>query len=122
MKPLIFFIIFAGVLLNATAQLFIKFGTKSFINLNLSENGYLVTAFQIALNPYIILGLCCYVISVGIWIYVLSKVDVSIAYPMLSIGYVVNACAAFFLFNEPLSFMKIVGIFIILLGTFIISL
>jgi|CryBogDrversion2_7_1035282.scaffolds.fasta_scaffold02216_5 multidrug transporter EmrE-like cation transporter len=121
MKLSIFATILCGVLLNAVAQLFIKAGTKSFADLNLIENGYLSTFFQIAFNLNIVAGLSCYVISVGIWIYVLSKVDVSIAYPMLSIGYVVNALAAWFLFNEPLSMSKILGIGIILVGTYVIS-
>ena len=41
--------------------------------------------------PFILAGLACYVVSVVVWVIGLSKVPVSIAYPMLSIGYVINA-------------------------------
>ncbi len=59
------------------------------------------------------IGLFCYAISVVIWILALSRVDVSIAYPMLSIGYIVNALAAWALFGEALTVSRAVGIAVI---------
>jgi len=56
-----------------------------------------------------------------IWILALSRVQVSIAYPMLSLGYVVNAVAAWFLFNEAFNPAKVLGIGVIILGVAIIS-
>jgi len=61
------------------------------------------------------------VVSVGVWIVGLSRVDVSIAYPMLSLGYVVNAFAAWYLFGEVLSVQRLVGIGIILVGVFVLA-
>jgi multidrug transporter EmrE-like cation transporter len=55
------------------------------------------------------------------WIAALSKVPVSVAYPMLSIGYVVNAIAAYYLLNEDLGPQKLVGIGIIIIGVFIVA-
>ena len=51
----------------------------------------------------------------------MSRVDVSIAYPMLSLGYVVNAFAAWYLFGEVLSVQRLVGIGIILIGVFVLA-
>jgi multidrug transporter EmrE-like cation transporter len=73
------------------------------------------------MQPYILGGLACYVLSVGIWIAALSRVPVSVAYPMLSIGYVVNAIAAHFLFGEALSAAKIGGIAVIIVGVVLVS-
>jgi multidrug transporter EmrE-like cation transporter len=61
------------------------------------------------------------VISVAVWIIGLSRVDVSIAYPMLSLGYVVNAFAAWYLFGEVLSVQKLIGIGIILIGVLVLA-
>jgi multidrug transporter EmrE-like cation transporter len=61
------------------------------------------------------------VLSVGIWIVALSRVDVMVAYPMLSIGYVVNALIAWQLFGEALTPTRIAGIAIIILGVVVIS-
>jgi multidrug transporter EmrE-like cation transporter len=65
--------------------------------------------------------LICYGVSVVVWVLALSRVDVSIAYPMLSIGYIVNAIAASHLFNEPIGVGKMLGIGIIILGVYILA-
>jgi multidrug transporter EmrE-like cation transporter len=51
----------------------------------------------------------------------LARVEVSVAYPMLSVGYVVNALAAWWLFGENLSAARIAGIGIILLGVWLVA-
>jgi multidrug transporter EmrE-like cation transporter len=51
----------------------------------------------------------------------LSRVEVSIAYPMLSVGYVVNAAAAWYLFGEQVTIERLVGIGIIILGVFVVA-
>jgi multidrug transporter EmrE-like cation transporter len=56
-----------------------------------------------------------------VWILALSRVDVSVAYPMLSLGYIVNALAASALFGEQLTPTKLVGIGIICLGVFVLA-
>src|SRR5467141_5298762 len=66
-------------------------------------------------------GLACYVVSVVVWIVALSRVPVSIAYPMLSIGYVVNAVAAWYLLGEAVTPMRLAGIGIIVFGVFIVA-
>lgn len=60
-------------------------------------------------------------LSVVVWILGLSRVDVSIAYPMLSLGYVVNAFAAWYLFGEVLSVQRLIGIGIILIGVYVLA-
>lgn len=76
---------------------------------------------QLTSNLYILLGLITYMISVVVWIGVLSRVNVSIAYPMVSLGYIVNAIAAFYLFHEPLTAVRISGIFVILIGVYMVA-
>jgi len=61
------------------------------------------------------------VVSLVVWIMALSRVDVSIAYPMLSIGYVVNALAAWYLFGEALTAFKLTGIGFIVVGVFLVA-
>jgi multidrug transporter EmrE-like cation transporter len=60
-------------------------------------------------------------LSVVIWIMALSRLDVSLAYPMLSIGYVVNAVAAWQLFGEPLTFQRLIGIGTIIVGVLLVA-
>lgn len=116
-----FLLILLGVVLNAVAQLLLKAGTNALGNLNISRVEILPTVLRTTLEPYILGGLACYVFSLAIWILVLSKVEVSVAYPMLSIGYIINAIAAWYLFGEIISAQKMAGITIIILGVYFIA-
>jgi multidrug transporter EmrE-like cation transporter len=69
----------------------------------------------------VVAGLSCYVVSVVVWILGLSRVPVSVAYPLLSVGYIVNAIAAYFLFGEALAPQKLVGIGFIVIGVFLVA-
>jgi multidrug transporter EmrE-like cation transporter len=60
-------------------------------------------------------------VSLVVWVLGLSRVDVSIAYPMLSIGYVLNAVAAWYLFGESLTAQKLIGIAFIVAGVFLVA-
>ena len=121
MKLVEFSLILSGVLLNACAQLLLKAGTNRIGHFDFSLNNALPIGWQLATNPYIFGGLSCYVVSVVVWIMALSRVPVSIAYPMLSIGYVVNALAAWWLFGESLTVMRIAGIGIIIVGVYLVT-
>jgi multidrug transporter EmrE-like cation transporter len=105
-----FSFILTGVLLNAGAQLLLKAGTNA-----------RPLGLALAIEPHILAGLACYVISVVVWVIGLSKVPVSIAYPMLSIGYVINAIAAYYLLGESVTPMRLAGIGVIIVGVFIVA-
>ena len=105
-----FAIVLVGVLLNAAAQLLLKAGTNA-----------VPLGLRLAIEPHVLGGLACYVISVVVWLIALSRVPVSIAYPMLSIGYVVNALAAWYLLGETLTPMRLAGIGIIIAGVFLVA-
>ena len=116
-----FALIITGVLLNAVAQLALKASVNDTGIISLDMQSLLSSAGGLASNLWLWLGLVCYAISVVIWILALSRVDVSIAYPMLSIGYIVNAFAAWHLFDEPMNVGKIVGIGIIIVGVYVLA-
>ncbi len=92
-----------GVLLNAGAQLLLKAGTNVLGVLTLTRDTWLDTLVKMATQGYFVLGTACYVLSLFVWILGLSRVPVSVAYPLLSVGYVVNAIAAHYLFGEAVT-------------------
>jgi len=114
-------LILLGVLLNAAGQLALKQGARVMGPVGLAPAELFSAGLVAALNPFIWLGLVCYVVSVAVWIVALSRVDVSLAYPMLSIGYVVTALAAAWFFGEELNPMRIAGIAVIIVGVILIS-
>lgn len=116
-----FVFIMAGVLLNATAQLLLKAGTNAVGRFEFTAQNIVPVGMKLAFEPHIAGGVACYVVSLVVWLVGLSRVDVSIAYPMLSIGYVINALAAWYLFGESLTAQKLVGIGFIVLGVVLVT-
>jgi multidrug transporter EmrE-like cation transporter len=114
-------LILTGVLLNAVAQLLLKAGAGALGDIDLRPGNAMAIASRLVLNPPIIAGLFCYAVSVVVWILALARVEVSVAYPMLSIGYVVNAVAAWWLFGESLNGARIAGIGVIIVGVWLVA-
>ena len=111
--------ILSSVFLNAVAQLLIRkgmlcigiFGVDNFVD----NMGAMLT------NLWLWSAMISYAISILLWMSVLSKVEISYAYPFLSIGYILAAVAGYWFFNENLSVTRIVGIVVICVGVIIIS-
>ncbi len=121
MNAISFSLLMTGVLLNAGAQLLLKAGTNSVGTFEYISANIIPIGWKLATEPHIIGGLGCYVISVVVWIMALSRVEVSIAYPLLSVGYVVNAIAAYYLFGEAVTPMRLTGIAVIIVGVWIVA-
>jgi multidrug transporter EmrE-like cation transporter len=114
-------LILLGVFLNAAAQIFLKIGTKTIGHFEFSLENLIPITVKALQNPGILGGLTCYVLSVAVWIMALSRVEVSFAYPILSVGYIVVAIAGYFLLEESLGWSRILGIFVIILGVYLVS-
>lgn len=114
-------LILTGVMLNAVAQLLLKAGTNAVGHFEFQADQIIPIGMKLALEPHILGGMVCYVVSLVVWIMGLSRVEVSVAYPMLSIGYVLNAIAAWYLFGEALSVMRLTGIGIIIVGVYVVA-
>jgi multidrug transporter EmrE-like cation transporter len=76
---------------------------------------------SIGLNPWFIAGMSCYALSIGLWLLVLAKAEVSLAYPLLSIGYIITAVIGYYYLGESMSPTKLTGIGLICFGIIILS-
>jgi multidrug transporter EmrE-like cation transporter len=121
MTAVTFALILTGVMLNAAAQLLLKAGTNAVGHFEFSTANLVPIGWRLVTEPHIVGGMACYVMSLGVWIMGLSRVPVSVAYPMLSVGYVVNALAAWWLFGESFSAQKIAGIATIIIGVWLVA-
>ena len=121
MNLISFALIFTGVMLNAAAQILMKAGTNSIGYFEFSMQNIVPIGWKLATEWHIVVALFCYALSVIIWILALSRVPVSIAFPLLSMAYIVTAIAAWYLLGEALSLTKVAGIVVIILGVIIIS-
>ncbi len=114
-------LILLGVVTNAGAQIMLKLGMNAIGRFDLSLSEFSVVFPKIATSFYIWCGLLSYVFSFAVWLVVLSRVDVSLAYPMISIGYIIGLFAGYWLFQEPVTFTRVFGVGVIVLGVILIS-
>lgn len=114
-------LIMLGVMLNAAAQLLLKQGMLQIGHFSFQWANAWPVFTQVAVNPFVFLGLSSYVVSVVVWLLVLSRVEVSFAYPMLSVGYIVSMAAAYYLFGEQVTMVRSLGVFVIILGVVLIT-
>jgi multidrug transporter EmrE-like cation transporter len=119
------FILFT-VLTNAAAQLMLKQGMMNLAPVQIGsltfDSASLAGKLGMALlNPWVIAGLATFVVSTVSHMFVLSKVELSFAYPFLSLAYIAVAVAAWMLFAEDLNALRIAGIGLICAGTVLIA-
>jgi multidrug transporter EmrE-like cation transporter len=115
--PLILF----TVLTNAAAQIMLKKGMIGVGNLDIAADGLISTVFRVVFNPFVFFGLATFVVSMASHLIVLSKVQLSYAYPFLSLAYVVVAAYSYLFFAEDVGLARLAGFGLIIAGTVLIA-
>jgi multidrug transporter EmrE-like cation transporter len=117
-----FTFILSGVILNAAAQLLLKAGTNALGGaIHLTRDNWFVTGLKVATQWPIMAGMACYAISLVVWILGLSRTDVTVAYPMLSLGYVIGAVGAWMFLGEAIPPQRMLAIGVIMLGVVLLA-
>jgi len=106
---------------NAAAQIMLKRGMMQLGPIGTGPESLVVTMFSVVFHPWIFLGLSTFVISMASHLFVLSRVDLSFAFPFLSLAYVLVTAYAFFAFGEDVGLLRVAGIALICGGTLLIS-
>lgn len=119
MKPALLATILGTVCLSAVAQVALKIGTRA---LSSSAGKDLpAVLLSVASSPFIWLGLGIYGASVLAWLWVLSKTDVSVAYPFVGISFVLTAVMGAVLLHENVSPLRIAGTALVIFGCILIA-
>ena len=116
-----FAILFCGVLLNALAQLALKAATRASGPLIAGDAHLWQRALDLLVVPSLWYALCAYGLSVIVWLVGLSRVPVTQAYPLLSLGYVINIGLAWWLLGEVPNVQRVAGIGVIVLGVCLVA-
>ncbi len=116
-----FSILCGGVLLNALAQLGLKAATDATGPLVGAEGVVLRRSLELLTVPWLWAALACYGVSVIVWLFGLSRVPVSQAYPLLSLGYVLNVGLAWWLLGETPNVLRVAGIAVIVFGVVLVA-
>lgn len=120
MNLITFIIALASVSLNALAQIALRKTMLTLGQMPSELSGYFNLALNLLSNIWFMLGMGCYVISIGLWMVVLGKVEVSLAYPLLSVGYILTAVIGYFFMGENVNLIRIIGLTFICVGIIII--
>jgi drug/metabolite transporter (DMT)-like permease len=110
-----------NIVFNVIGQLLLKYGMNKLGDFQISFNALIPVFIKAFLSPFILLGLGCYVTGFLIWLIVLAKAEVSYAYPLISLGYVLTAIMGWWLLGENVTWIRLSGIIVTCLGVFIIS-
>jgi multidrug transporter EmrE-like cation transporter len=114
-------LILAVVTTNAISQLLLKHGMNTIGRFDFAGGSLLKMLPVVAFNPYVVGGLTVLVFSMGLHLIALSRVDISFAYPFLSVSYVLVLIASYFWFGESINTARIAGIGLICLGTVFVA-
>jgi multidrug transporter EmrE-like cation transporter len=124
-KTVNFLLIVFSVVLGVGGQIALKYGVgvasgqpSSRIIHSLDARSIMTFLGSAATNSYVILGFVLYLISALSWLIILSRVDLSFAYPLISIGYIIIVVLSKFIFNEPVTSFRIIGTLLVCTGVF----
>lgn len=115
-------LILLSVTITACAQLVLKAGMAgAAVQRAIAAGPGMRMAFAIALDPLVIGGLTLYFLAAAVWLFVLSRVDVSLAYPFVALGFVITAVFGRLLFHEALSPTRIAGTLLVCAGVALLA-
>ena len=107
-----------SIAMGVSGQTMIKLGTLSAANLPAEPVARLLLVLR---SPWVLLGLMMYGIGALSWVLVLSRLDLSIAYPFLALNFVLVALISWLLLGESIPGLRWVGIGCICVGIFLIA-
>jgi drug/metabolite transporter (DMT)-like permease len=115
----VYILLFFNVLLTVLGQILLKQGVSKVGPISFRELVPKLT--QVILNPFVIGGISIYGFTTFVWLVILSHVKLSIAYPMLSLGYVLTIPFAWWFFKESIPRVRIIGAIIICIGVYLVA-
>lgn len=123
MSPKSMVLILVAVLLGVVGQLLLKMGITQVGTLAFGSDlaGLIQLGLRVFGNLKVLGGFAAYGLSSLFWIVVLSKVDLSLAYPMLALNYVLVPLTAWLFLGEQVPTLRWLGAGVVIIGVVIIS-
>lgn len=109
------------VFIGVVGQLFLKTGMLQIGQFAINGPVLISTFLKVATNFAVLFGLLLYAVSAVLWLIVLSRMELSFAYPLLSVGYILVLLCSWFFFKESISIVRWAGVLVICFGVFLIS-
>jgi drug/metabolite transporter (DMT)-like permease len=116
-----FILVMTPISMGIIAQILLKTGMLQIGKFSVELSKLFGTFVGIFLNPFVLSGMFLYFAGSLIWLIVLSRIDLSFAYPLLSIGYIFIVLYSDIILKEEVSLVRWAGVLTIVLGVFLIS-
>ena len=119
-----------GIVLNVSAQVALKLAAKALVPVAATPGGdqaglslatILADPVRVVFHPWFMLGLVLYAVSVVNWLVVLSRMELSVSYPLMSLAYILTLAIGALWFKEPVTTLRVVGTLVIILGVVLIT-
>ena len=118
----IFAMILFSIACSASAQVTLKHGmAQPVVQQAIAAGNAAGIAQAVLLNVAVIGGLMLYGLSAAMWLFVLAKLDVSVAYPFVGLGFVATMALGCLLFGETLTSRKLIGTLLVVIGVYFVG-
>jgi drug/metabolite transporter (DMT)-like permease len=108
-------LLIASILIGSGGQIFMKHGVGALGGISF-QGSFVAELLKIFMNPYILLGLVCCLGGMLLWLTVISKLELSFAYPIVALSYIVILLYGIAVFHEKVSLIRIAGVASIMVG------
>jgi multidrug transporter EmrE-like cation transporter len=116
-----FALLLIAMCLTVTGELLLKTGMNRHGELNVELSTLFPTAVKLFTSPWVVGGFIFVFSGALFWLAVLSRWPLSLAYPLLSISYIIGILASVLFLGEKINLVQLAGVFVIILGVFLIS-
>lgn len=113
--------LFGAIFFTVTGQMLFKIKAENIAEIPESLIYRFINFIKLLANPYIFFGLTSAFLASFLWFTTLTKLDISYAYPFMSLSYVLVLFFASIFFNEPIGFYRILGTVFIVIGLYFIA-
>ena len=112
---------FVSIGLLVAGQSLLKHGLNVAGGTSLLEHGIIGTLQRIVSQPFVPAGFVCYAVSSLLWLDVLSKLEISKAYPLVSLSYVFSLLIGLLVFRDHIGWIRLVGVGLICVGVALVA-
>lgn len=116
-----FTLLLFNVILSVLGQILLKQGMNQVGEISGSFQQMAPKLIQALMNPFVVGGIGVYGSTTLIWLVVLSRIKLSVAYPMISLGYIFSILFSWLLFKEDVPKIRVLGAFVICIGVYLVS-
>jgi drug/metabolite transporter (DMT)-like permease len=114
-------LIFTSIFMGVIGQILLKTGMSKIGYISIKYSDIIQNVLKAFVSPYILVGILSYLLSMILWLIILSRVELSFAYPMVSAGYVFVIVLSYFILHENISLLRLIGAIMISVGILFIA-